>query len=215
MEKMVITFVDGKLPTVEVVSKGIHARKAVSIAALLGTMVAEASLPPIWVEDNLVATNGFDQNIFFIPPHRRDLLIDDLYINAVPIPGLIVALKSASNKVVNVLLFAVTEKRKEDLKISSSLYKMPFPNTYDSGAVCWGDSSVSQYGGMDWQSVLTEFFSSRFNGDLIIKASKAHPDDSREMLIELTGKQEYPVNDLVASASFTSLSELLERGGIR
>jgi hypothetical protein len=215
MERMVITFVEGKLPTVEVVAKGVHSKKTVSIAALLGAMVTEASLPPIWVEDNLVATNGLDQNIFFVPPHRRDLLIDDLYINDVPIPGLIVALKSDNNKVVNVLLFAVTEKRKEDLRKTSVLYKMPFPNTQSSGAVCWGSSDVSQYGERDWQGVLTEFFSSQFNGDLIKKASKAHPEDIREMLIELTGKEEYPVNDLVASPSCASLSELLEKGGVR
>ena len=215
MEKMVITFAEGELPTVEVVSKSVHSKKSVSVADLLGAMVTEASLPPIWIEENLIATNGLDQNIFFIPPHRRDLLIDDLYVNDVPIPGLIVVLKGENNKIAGVLLFAVTEKRKEDLNISSVLYRMPFPNTYDSGAVCWGDSSISQYGERDWQGVLTEFFSSQFNGDLIKKASKAHPEDIREMLIELTGKEEYPVNDLVASPSCASLSELLEKGGVR
>ena len=215
MEKMVITFAEGELPTVEVVSKGVHSKKSVSIADLLGAMVTEASLPPIWIEENLIATNGLDQNIFFIPPHRRDLLIDDLYINDVPIPGLIVVLKSENNKVAGVLLFAVGEKKKEDLNMSSVLFKMPFPNTRSSGTVCWGSSSVSQYGERDWQGVLTEFFSSRFNGDLIDKASKKHPDDIREMLIELTGKEEYPVNDLVPSLSFSSLSELLEKGGVR
>jgi hypothetical protein len=215
MEKMVITYAEGELPTVEVVSKGVHSKKTVSIADLLGAMVTEASLPPIWIEENLIATNGLDQNIFFIPPHRRDLLIDDLYVNDVPIPGLIVVLKGENNKVAGVLLFAVTEKRKENLNKSSILYKMPFPNTYSSGTVCWGSSGVSQYGARDCQGVLTEFFSSRFNGDLIDKASKEHPDDIREMLIELTGKEEYPVNDLVPSSSFASLSELLERGGTR
>jgi hypothetical protein len=212
---MVITFAEGELPTVEVVSKGVHSKKTVSIADLLGAMVTEASLPPIWIEENLIATNGLDHNIFFIPPHRRDLLIDDLYVNDVPIPGLIVVLKGENNKVAGVLLFAVTEKRKENLNKSSILYKMPFPNTYSSGTVCWGSSGVSQYGARDCQGVLTEFFSSRFNGDLIDKASKEHPDDIREMLIELTGKEEYPVNDLVPSSSFASLSELLERGGTR
>lgn len=215
MERMVITFAEGNLPTVEVVSKGVHSKKTVSIADLLGAMVTEASLPPIWIEDNLIATNGLNKNIFFIPPVRRDLLIDDLYINDVPIPGLIVVLKGENNKVAGVLLFAVTEKRKENLNKSSLLYKMPFPNTYSSGTVCWGSSGVSQYGMRDWQGVLTEFFSSRFNGDLIDKASKKHPDDIREMLVELTGEEEYPVNDLVPSSSFASLSELLERGGNR
>lgn len=211
MNRLTITFVEGQLPTVEAVENGMHTQKSVSLTALLEALVSNAALPDRVVPEQLVTTNSVDTHIFYLPPCRRDLLLDDVILPQIPLPGLLLAVKGENGLVAEVRLF--TLKDRGHPTSSTPLFVAPLPNTSANGEICWGSASINSCRPEAWELILAEFFGSRFTNHGCQRFLSLAPRDVRQLLVGLVGEESFPVDELlpVEARYRTTLGELAER----
>ena len=211
MNRLTITFIEGQLPTVEAVENGVHTQKSVSLTALLEALVSNAALPSRIIPEQLVATNSVDTHIFHLPPGRRDLILDDVTLPQIPLPGLLLAVKGENGLVAEVRLFALKDRGRPTS--STPLFVAPLPNTSANGEICWGSASIKSCRIEAWELILAEFFGSRFTAHGCSDSCRSYPEDVRQLLVGLMGEESFPEDELlpVEARCPTTLGELVER----
>jgi hypothetical protein len=76
--------------------------------------------------------------------------------------------------------------------------RVPTPNVYDGGRVCWGQSRPPDAVVTKARETWVKFFTgTAFNRDLANGKSKAYPQNVIEQLRALARKRKYPTDDLV------------------
>lgn len=99
-------------------------------------------------------------------------------------------------------------------KKTDGLYNFPFGNVYPEGRVCWGSARLPQIKTpMNLISVVSVFFDSPFNGDLVNERTFKSPSGKRipdfwSLVKYLDGKEFFPDNMLYKSHS--SMSTLMK-----
>jgi len=118
-------------------------------------------------------------------PRKRDLKYrsggEEIVIKDCNVPGgmMFVKLQRGAGGVlqhVNSFIYAISGKR-----ISfgdDRLYKMPFPNVYDDGRICWGMVRIGDITSLSaTEGMVSSFFSNNFNSDLFYGGSLNHNYD--------------------------------------
>jgi PRTRC genetic system protein B len=81
-------------------------------------------------------------------------------------------------------------------RADTALCRAPFPNSYESGAICWGSADKPPAGNLE--AALGCFLGSEFSMHVDNEKSKRFPSSVVGMWKELTGKDApYPLDDLV------------------
>ena len=101
----------------------------------------------------------------------------------------------------------------ETFSPESVVYKAPFPNLHEDGAICWGNNPVPKVNPAKAPAVWKLFFEAPFTDHLSNGKCKSFPDDVRTLLEKTAGAAEFPVEELVSMAmSIGRLVDLVLRG---
>ena len=94
----------------------------------------------------------------------------------------------------------------------SQLYHAPLPNVMPSGAICFGDSSLTPCSSQGIVQACSLFWSSPFSDHVVDGKSKSHRADVRNFLCELSNRKlkKYPIADLVP-LSLGSVSSVINQ----
>lgn len=102
-------------------------------------------------------------------------------------------------------------KATKTIGTDAPLYRAPFPNTYDSGGICWGNVKRLAATPAAMGSMLKLFLEeSQFNLHLAQGKSQAQPSNVLQLYATLAPEQEYPLDDLIAAHS--TLRDVLSGG---
>jgi hypothetical protein len=118
----------------------------------------------------------------------------------VPLPGLILIRTTYANRNPDYALYA-TGGRERPADYDMPLYRAPLPNVYTDGGICWGTvrrGEVALAGpslAEDWAQLL----GSRFGNHGVAGKSRSHPEDIRQMYLELEKRRArvWPGDDLI------------------
>ncbi|HRQ42362.1 MAG TPA: hypothetical protein PLD25_30975 [Chloroflexota bacterium] len=79
-----------------------------------------------------------------------------------------------------------------------ALYHAPCPNVYATGGICQGNTPFPICSPQTIQQALELFMEgSLFNADLSRGKCHSHPEDVRQLWVELDGRQRFPLSELV------------------
>lgn len=136
--------------------------------------------------------------VLHVPPHRATLHLADGTDYTLPLPPLIIA---GCGDDYRIWALATSERPTE----TTPLMVAPFPNCYDSGAICWGSSDARRpASAASLLPTLTLFLEgSQFNLHLANGKSRAFPTSviAQWQALVTAGAEVYPLDDLVAAES--------------
>lgn len=89
------------------------------------------------------------------------------------------------------------------------VFDAPFPNVHGGGQVCWGNNTPPLAGPSTAQAAWKLFFESPFNSHLVQGKTRRHADDVRKLLVNLDGKNKFPLRELAAERG--TLTSNIER----
>jgi len=94
-------------------------------------------------------------------------------------------------------LFAMANPYTPDTR----LFRAPFPNIHDDGAICWGQNTPPKAHHRNARTAWQLFFESQFNGDLANGKSEKYESDVRRMMAYVSRKKfdSWPVTDMIQS----------------
>lgn len=124
---------------------------------------------------------------YFVPAQKRELKFGNETL-VIPTPGLIFMTEGDSHNV-----YAVKES---EIRAETKLFNAPFPNVHRDGSICTGNA-VFPDNGNNMKGVVSAFFESKFNHDLVQDKSKMHPTNIVCLLKKIIGAEEYPSADLI------------------
>ena len=136
--------------------------------------------------------NG-EWTVIFIPPSVHKLILNPKAKRPIsaPLPGLVFLHQEHNSHV-----WAISEP---EFSPEAIVHYAPLPNVGSDGRICFGSNSIS---GLNTMATWTLFIGSPFNNHSANGKSKLEPTDVRNLLKQLSGKKEYPVNDLVLPARY-------------
>jgi hypothetical protein len=115
----------------------------------------------------------------------------------VPLPGLVWFGHGTSY-----FIFAV---KTETLQPYQEIYRVPLPNTYADGSICWGAVKPERMTAASLFKAYDLFMGTTFNNHLANAKSKSEPEDVRVVLRGLWASG-YPVDDLVRQVPHTGVT---------
>lgn len=112
-----------------------------------------------------------------LAPKRRPIQIssyDGTTRKVVPVPRCLFIARIRNKQFYKSWLFSLASPFN---KWNETLYSFPFGNVYDGGSICWGSAYILEVRRpMDLIAVLSSFFDSTFNGDLVEGYAFERPD---------------------------------------
>ena len=144
----------------------------------------------------------------FYPPRRYDIVLSNNRSKSIslnlPMPGFVFL--GCGN---DYWIWAVLGKQFDP---QSQLYHAPLPNVMPSGAICFGDSSLTPCSSQGIVQACSLFWSSPFSDHVVDGKSKSHRADVRNFLCELSNRKskKYPIADLVP-LSLGSVSSVINQ----
>ena len=90
---------------------------------------------------------------------------------------------------------------KEYPKRGAQLYDYPSPNVSSDGRICAGDTPFPACSSRTIMSAFTLFLMSRFNGHYTSQKCKSFPGNIIELWKTLSGRDEFPLSELVLSSA--------------
>ena len=177
-----------------------------ALATALGKLPTTTGLLP----GGTIGTGVKDGSPFFVQyirPHAIALPVDEAGKEKVyrfQAPPLIWAAWKDDYRI-----WAVTAT--ESIQQHEVLYKAPFPNCYDTGAICWGSARPKPATPATMGETLKLFLEeSRFNAHVANDKSKRQPANVLRLYATLKPDKPYPLQDLVPSSASRSLSMVLQ-----
>lgn len=191
----VIRLTDDNFPELTLTyTDGSQLRKFVDVKDLGHSLLRDPQVtPPSFIPPNIVASNGDDIFVQFIPPSCRPLLFgiaDQLIPLMIPLPPLLLFSTS------DTLRFAAVKSRPESA--DEPLFVVPLPNISSlNGSVCWGGNAPRCSELYQTDSILAEFFGTVFSSHGASDKCVSHPEDVRLLLSKLNGLPEFPLEELL------------------
>lgn len=165
-----------------------------AVAQVLARVPSASGLLP----DNVLGTGFINGQAFVVqfvaPGMRRVQLSGELL--TIPLPALVWAWRGSDYRV-----YALGGKQRPQ-RAEVPLYVAPLPNTYDSGAICWGDVTGTERTQATPQQVFTTYLEeSGFNLHIAGGKSRRFPQSVVALWRELIANKAkaYPTDDLVAT----------------
>lgn len=145
-----------------------------------------------WMPAGLVRHGHGEKGMWYVysaPGQKVDIQLGGAQLT-VPLPRTVLV---HYDRVVR--LFAMASSSFEP---GEQAYKLPFPNVYDDGRVCWGQNTVPAAEPMRARDTWKLFFSgTAFNHDLSNGKSRTYERDVCQLLETLQGKGKFPASELV------------------
>lgn len=116
----------------------------------------------------------------------------------IPFPPCLFVFEVQADKLYNTYVYALSQRISTE---NETLYHFPFGNTHSDGRVCWGTAHPPPIKvPMNLISVVSVFFDSAFNGDLVSsvswKQNGTKTPDFWSLIKFLDGKESFPQNML-------------------
>jgi hypothetical protein len=137
--------------------------------------------------------------IAFVPPQRHTIEVtngipgkNEVFDRlTVPLPGIVVF--------GSIFRYTIWSLKTDVCDPQAVLYRVPLPNVYQDGLICWGTIKPPAASSRTIMQVWTLFISSTFNNHMTNGKSKSKGDDVRELLRQLSSSNEerFPNEDLI------------------
>lgn len=146
-----------------------------------------------WLPERLVATDLERGSVWFRPAGVTQLWLavpEKTTLLTIPMPPLVLAFRYSGALAVMAL--------GENVRPSSDarLYHAPLPNLGLAGGVCLGSTAVGDFDPLEEAVPWDAFWGSAFSGHQVAGKSRRYPEDVRLLLLELDGKETFPIDDL-------------------
>ncbi len=142
---------------------------------------------------NLLATDLESCSVWWRPQGMASMLLsmpEQTVRLHVPLPALVLAIGKSGSQAVMAL------KGDGRPELDTPLYYPPLPNIDARGAVCLGSTVLGRFDPLLETEPWNVFWGSAFSGHQVAGKSVRFPDDVRLLLLELEGKDAFPVEDL-------------------
>lgn len=131
--------------------------------------------------------------VYSAPERRKfEVIVSDEKL-VIPLPRLVMLAIGKS--------YYIWAVKTEWVTPSSGLFRAPFPNVSNGGAICWGGNTPVEANPGKARKMYERFLQTPFNRDWSDGKSKKHPTDVRQVLKELSDNQahSFPLDDLVSA----------------